>query len=90
MCPNCEDYSEAIPILQPNKFYRLACKLRELIGERRLEFVKGNSDPDDVRADKCWPADLVEQFFRCPNCHQGFHLEVETYHGPGGAWKMLA
>lgn len=33
--------------------------------------------------------DFVDLYFQCSNCRAIFSLQVETYHGRGGAWEYI-
>jgi hypothetical protein len=46
---------------------------------------------DDIRTvpdDGPWPADIIEAYFK-DRSGRRYQLEVETYHGSGGSWRIV-
>jgi len=76
-CDACSDFMAVIPIKAPESLKATA----SLIKERGLRHVGPSSgdNPSD------WWGDWIEEYFSCRHCGQVFHLEVEAYHGSGGA-----
>jgi hypothetical protein len=52
--------------------------------------VQSSCPLTDLLKNQHWPDDVITHIFECSSCGQRFKLAVETYHGSGGAWEMLA
>ena len=44
---------------------------------------------NEVNSAGPYTEDIYEYYFECPKCSQIFHLHCNTYHGKGGAWKLV-
>jgi len=86
MCPKCEGFAARIEIKHPLEIHRLVGEIEQVLAEGTLAFAGGNCSLSDIRPDRPWPQDYIEQAYRCPACEQRFQLSVETYHGSGGSW----
>ena len=47
-----------------------------------------DTDPQGNRRLHGW-YDFLTHYFQCTHCNTVFEIDVETYHGSGGEWKML-
>ncbi|HIK18016.1 MAG TPA: hypothetical protein IGS53_22385 [Leptolyngbyaceae cyanobacterium M33_DOE_097] len=65
----------------PIKTFNSLQETASLIKQRNLRHL-GPSSGDELSD---WWFDLIEEYFSCRQCGQVFHLEVEAYHGSGGA-----
>ena len=85
MCPRCEGFAERIEIQSPADLFHRVGEIRQILSQGALVSVGGHGSLDDIQPGSQWPADIIEQAFRCVVCDQRFELRVDTYHG-GGDW----
>ena len=75
---------EFLSIDSPARLREAAGSVVPFLDQGTLEQLTGDSLREIALGS--W-GDLVESTFRCTACGNRYELQVETYHGSGGAWR---
>jgi len=52
--------------------------------------VDGTCPLEEILTSPAWPSDFLGHILEGTTCSRGFRLGVETWHGSGGAWEVVA
>ena len=92
-CKHCEEVNQSFRIESPRD---LKSAIRVIAGnladgtivENPENPTRGTTSVSftSLAKGELWD-DIVEYYFKCPECGLGFSLIAETYHGSGGGWS---
>ena len=90
-CDNCISLTSGTPIKHPADLKRAISKADDAIKHQVLKYEGAGvmGDPFSKLALGGHWGDFVSNYFSCRTCGQFFHLNAETYHGSGGAFKKV-
>jgi hypothetical protein len=90
VCSRCDDVPSSVEVRTPGEYHTVLAMARAHLTAGALALVSGTCSLEDVTEGAPWPADYIEHTFACTQCGRCFRLEVETYHGSGGGWEVVA
>jgi hypothetical protein len=92
-CDKCDGLKQTFEIRTPKDFQKVLRVIRANLEDGTIESLPAAAgsviptiDLGSLSEAGPWP-DVLEETFGCRGCGQRFRLDVETYHGAGGAWR---
>ncbi len=89
MCDRCNGFSERFRVNTGYEYRELIRQLHELLQRNTFKLIRGTCSLEEVLRSQTWPGDSISHLFECTQCSRRFELDVDTYHGSGGAWEMV-
>jgi hypothetical protein len=90
MCSRCDGFWERRRVNAPNEYRYLVRQILGTVQEGTFRLVSGTCPLENILTSEQWPADSITHVLECTTCSRRFRLAVETYHGCGGAWEVMA
>lgn len=93
-CEKCADLCVEYEIRSPGDLGQAFAVVRDNIADGTIREVSGSESylvtAKALAEGGPWPGDLLSYQFACRSCGEMFNLNVETYHGSGGAWRQAS
>src|SRR5580765_2677578 len=90
MCSRCDGFSERRRVNSPYEYRDLVRQIIATIEQGTFRVVSGDCPLEQILSEERWPGDYIAHLLECTTCSRRFRLAVETYHGSGGAWELVA
>lgn len=90
MCAQCDGFLERKRVNSPCEYRDLVRQIVATVEEGRLKVLSGTCRLETILPSRRWHGDHIVHILGCSTCSRRFRLSVETDHGCGGAWEVIA
>lgn len=90
MCTQCDRFLERRRVNSPYEYCHLVSQIVATVEAGTLRLLDGTCPLQEIRPPKRCPDGNIVHVLGCTNCSRRFRLSVETSHGYGGAWEVMA
>lgn len=90
MCAQCDGFLERRRVNSPYEYRDLVRQIVATLEQGTFQLQSGTCTLREIHPAQRRPSDNIVHVLGCTSCSRRFRLSVETCHGYGGAWEVIA